>query len=218
MTRRASTPTRRRRPGDRVDGPPTRRHVLAAVGVAGGSALAGCLSDPEPEASATEDRIPYSAAAVAIDDHPLSEPLRFSGENSCPVCTMTPADYLPWSCQLAHADGTGLFFESPGCLLAYRAVTRAHPTDAPIERIWFIDQDTREMFDAADGFLVKETALESQASPMSGSPVPFATEERAMAYVDDADHLDADDVLTIDDVDRELAAFYRGGRMPDSDD
>jgi len=35
---------------------------------------------------------------------------------------------------------------------------------------------------------------------------------------DDADHLDDDAIITMDDVDYELAEFYRGNRMPNPGD
>lgn len=192
----------------------TRRHLLAATGGAGLSLVAGCSMSSEDGPAPSDERIPYNADSVAIDDHPMSEPAQFTDAHHCPVCNMQPVDYPVWGCQLTHADGTGLFFESPGCLLAYRAVTRSHPTDASIERVWFTDHDTVELFDAADGYLVRETELETQAEPMSGSPVPFATEARAEAYVEEAAHLGADAIVTLADVDHEFAEFYRGRRMP----
>ncbi|ELZ13848.1 lipoprotein [Halovivax asiaticus JCM 14624] len=199
----------------------TRRRVLAAAGVGGVSLVAGCVGgeeEPDGPDDPSDDGsdVPYTAAGNAIDDHPIDEPVKFIRSHKCPVCGMGPADYAGWACQLAHADGTGLFFESPGCLLAYVVVPRAHPTDAPIERIWFVDAVKIELFDAADGYLVAETELENQNGPMGGNPVPFATRERAAAYVEDADHLDEDAIITMDDVDFELADFYRGNRMPDA--
>ena len=99
------------------------------------------------------DDPPYNAAATAVDDHPVDEPVEFAAGQRCPVCNMQPPDYPRWNCQLAHGDGTGLFFDSPGCLLAYYVVTESHPTDAPIERFWFTEFGGFELFDAADGFL-----------------------------------------------------------------
>lgn len=172
--------------------------------------------DEQDEPTDGGSDVPYSAAATAVDDHPVDEPVVFADSHRCPVCTMGPTSYPGWACQLAHADGTGLFFESPGCLLAYVVVPRGHPTESPIERTWFVDYAETELFDAADGSLVAETEVENQHGPMSGSPVPFATRERAVAYVEDADHLAEDAIITMDDVDFELADFYRGNRMPDA--
>lgn len=191
-----------------------RRAYLATTGVCSLALATGCLGGADRDSEPTDDQF-YNAANVSIADHPVTEPVSFTDSHRCPVCNMQPVDYRTWASQLAHADGTGLFFETPGCLLAYRAVGHSHPTEAPIERIWFTDYGTNELFDAADGFLVRETAVETQDEPMSGSPVPFATRERAAAYVDDAGHLDTDAILTLDDVGDDLARFYRGTRMPD---
>lgn len=196
----------------------TRRRLLRLTTIGTLSAVAGCLggSDRRPSADGDdgEERVPYNAADASIDDHPITEPVPFGDSHRCPVCNMQPIDYRNWGCQLAHADATGLFFESPGCLLAYRAVTRSHPTDSSIERVWFVDFETLDFFDAAEGYLVEETDLDAQLGPMSGSPVPFATRDRAAAYVEDAPHLDETAIITIGDVDDDLAAFYRGDRMP----
>lgn len=199
----------------------TRRWLLATA-VAGTMPLvAGCQvdsagGDDGPGGDESSDDPPYNAAMTSIDDHPITEPLEFEEGQRCPVCNMQPPDYPRWNCQLAHSDGTGLFFDSPGCLLAYHVITESHPTEAPIERLWFTEFGEYELFDAADGFLVKETDLENQNGPMSGSPVPFATRERAVAYVEAADHLGTDAIIAADDIDRELAEFYRDNRMPDS--
>lgn len=197
-----------------------KRRTYLGISTAGGlSFLAGCLGGDEREAagereSESDEDDFYNAAAVSIDDHPITDPVPFSDEHRCPVCNMQPIDWWIWAAQLAHDDGTGLFFETAGCLLAYRAVTRSHPTEAPIERVWFTDFETGELFDAADGFLVEETDLEAQDEPMSGSPVPFSSRERAVSYVEDAEHLETDAIVTLDDVDRAFAEFYRGDRMP----
>lgn len=208
-------------PSDCGDGHLTRRRLLATAGAVALPLTAGCqlnASDgaDDPAADGSDDDPPYNAAMASIDDHPVTEPLTYEDGQRCPVCNMQPPDYPRWACQLAHGDGTGLFFDSPGCLLAYHEVTAAHPTDAPIERFWFTDSDTIEPFDAAEGFLVRETEYDGLSNPMSGSPIPFATRERATNYVDAADHLGDDAIIAADDIDRELAEFYRDNRMPDA--
>lgn len=211
--------------GDRsVDATPsrTRRRVLATAAVAAVPLTAGCQvgsSDgndgPSGDGASDDgaDDPPYNAAATAVDDHPVDEPVEFAEGQRCPVCNMQPPDYPRWNCQLAHGDGTGLFFDSPGCLLAYYVVTESHPTDAPVERFWFTEFGEFELFDAADGFLVEETEFDGLSNPMSGSPLPFATRDAAMAYVDDAEHLDDASIVAADAIDRELAEFYRENRM-----
>lgn len=199
----------------------TRRRLLATAAVVAAPPVAGCQvnssnGDDDPSGAESSDDPPYNAAMASIDDHPITEPLEFEEGQRCPVCNMQPPNYPRWNCQLAHGDGTGLFFGSPGCLLAYHVITESHPTEAPIERLWFTEFGEYELFDAAEGFLVRETNFSGTSNPMSGSPLPFATRERASAYVDEAAHLDDAAIIAADDIDRELAEFYRDNRMPDS--
>lgn len=204
----------------------TRRRLLATAAVAAVPLTAGCqIGAPDgndarsangPADEGSDDDPVYNAAMASIDDHPVTEPLEFEDGQRCPVCNMQPPDYPRWNCQLAHGDGTGLFFDSPGCLLAYYVVTESHPTDAAIERLWFTEFGTFELFEAAEGFLVRETEFAGLSNPMSGSPLPFATRDDASAYVADAAHLDDAAIVPADEIDRELAAFYRDNRMPDA--
>src|SRR6056297_723730 len=119
------------------------RRTYMQVAAGGGlSIVAGCLSgadDDEDELSENGPSdepadggadSPSDTVVPAIDDHPVDEPVLFARSHQCPICGMGPADYAGWACQLAHADGTGVFFESPGCLLAYVVVPRDHPTEA----------------------------------------------------------------------------------------
>ena len=107
-----------------------------------------------------------------------------------------------------------VFFDTPGCLLAYLVLPDEHATDEPVETIWFTDFETRDLFEADDGYLVEETDMGRHSFPMGGSPIPFEASDDAEAYVEEHD-LHDDAVRTIDDVDREFAEFYRGNRMPD---
>ncbi|WP_254862359.1 nitrous oxide reductase accessory protein NosL [Halovivax gelatinilyticus] len=198
----------------------SRRAVLTTL-AGSAAALAGCTDlggsggnddgDPTDDPGGAGDF--YNAGAVAQDDHPITEPASFD-RTSCPVCNMSAENAHGWMCQLAHADGTGLFFDSPGCLLAYYVLPETHATDDDVERIWFTDYQTRDLFDAEEGYLIDERNFDRHSYPMSGSPLPVETDEQAEAYVEEYDDLSEDDVNTIDDVDREFAEFYRGNRMP----
>ncbi len=208
---------------------PTRRRLLVGSGTVGAALLAGCTNfgsgdsaddqsaggaddDGASDAAAANDY--YDAASYAEADHPISEPAPFDADQHCPVCGMRVENSWGWRCQVAHADATGLFFDTPGCLLAYYVLPDAHATAEPIEAVWFSDFETQDLFAASEGYLVAETDLDRQTFLMGGSPLPVETHEQATAYVDEYDDLSADDIVTIDDVDRELAEFYRGDRMP----
>ena len=207
---------------DESPGSASRRRMLSGVTGALLLGLAGCLggdddssdgeesSDAEPEPSGIRSR----AEQIAVADHPIDEPAAFEDEHACPVCGMPPASYQIWNGQIAHVDGTGLFFDTPGCLLAYLVLPDEHATDEPVETVWFTDFDTQQLFEASDGYLVEETDMGRHTFPMGGSPIPFADRDDADAYVEEYD-LHDDAVHTIDDVDREFAEFYRGNRMPD---
>ena len=200
----------------------TRRRLLGGVIGAGTVALAGCLSgdddssdDEEPsDAESPRSGIRSRAELVAVSDHPIDEPAPFEDDHACPVCGMPPASYRIWNGQIAHADGTGLFFDTPGCLLAYLVLPDEHATDEAVETIWFTDFETQDIFEVDDGYLVEETDMGRHSFPMGGSPIPFEARDDAEAYVEEHD-LHDDAVRTIDDVDRDFAEFYRGNRMPD---
>ena len=207
--------------GGRVCG---RRQLLASMGCGSVVAVAGCLSGTDDESNNGEsnddesngDPDPSYAGRTPYmeDDHPIDEPVEFTDDQDCPVCQMRVARYGDWRAQLAHEDGTGIFFDTPGCLLAYYVDYELFDSsDEPIAAVWLTDFDTGRMFEASDGYLVRETDFDRHQFPMGGSPIPLESREDAVAYVEEYDDLDEADVITIDDVDRELAKEYRGGRM-----
>lgn len=198
---------------------PARRRLLTSIGAGATVAMAGCLSgtDDESDDDGAGDgghyvgRTPYME-----DDHPVDEPVEFTDDHDCPICQMRVARYADWRAQLAHEDGTGIFFDTPGCLLAYYVdYELLDSSEEPIATVWLTDFESGRLFEAADGYLVHEPDENRHQIPMGPSPIPFSSRDDAEAYVEEYDDLSADAVITIDDVDRELAKEYRGGRMPD---
>ncbi|MFC4437046.1 MULTISPECIES: nitrous oxide reductase accessory protein NosL [Natrialbaceae] len=193
----------------------TRRRLLGAIGTGATGAVAGCLGrngGGEDEGEDEDDREHQYATSV---EHPGDEPLDFTGEYNCPVCNMTPADYSVWQSQLAHEDGTGAVFDTPGCLFAYYAVP---PTDSDVVAAWVTDFETGELIDATEAFFVLVTDDEPVPDEVMGlNPRPFEDRDDAVAYLDewDAEELTEDDIIGLTDVDREVAAIYRGNRLPD---
>ncbi|WP_290817648.1 nitrous oxide reductase accessory protein NosL [Halovivax sp.] len=197
----------------------TRRSLFGTAACATALLLAGCQSGGD-DASGSDDGddapADVDASSYAIDDHPIDEPVEFGDEHACPICNMRVERYGSWRAQLAHEDGTGLFFDTPGCCVAYVAgADAAGASDEPIETVWMTDFETRNLFEASEGYLVRETDLGRQDFPMGGSPIPFEDRADAEAYVEEYDDLSEDEIVTLDDVDREFAEFYRGNRVPE---
>ena len=196
-----------------------RRRLLASMVCGGAVAVAGCLSGTDDESNGDEsngDPDPSYAGRTPYmeEDHPIDEPVEFTEDHDCPVCQMRVARYTDWRAQLAHEDGTGIFFDTPGCLLAYYVdYELLDSSEAPIETVWLTDFETGRMFEAGDGYLVRETDFDRHQFPMGGSPIPFSSRDDAEAYTDEYDDLSADDVITLDEVDRELALEYRQSQM-----
>ncbi|WP_246999330.1 nitrous oxide reductase accessory protein NosL [Halosolutus gelatinilyticus] len=203
--------------------PFTRRRLLGSAGAGATIAAAGCLGrfgdDGSGSADSAEDgdgRGEGDEHQYATDvEHPGGEPLEFSGDYNCPVCNMTPADYPRWQCQLAHENGQGALFDTPGCMFAYYA---APPIDSPIDGAWVTDFGSGDLVDGTDASYVLVTDSEAVPNETMGlNPRPFASYDDAVAYLDEweAEELTEDDIVGLADVDREVAAIYRGNRLPD---
>lgn len=199
-----------------------RRSLLGAAGGGLVAVLAGCLGNGDDDAEPTADGDGSDAPAAGdgdtsrspppgatIDDHPVDEPVEVESQHQCVVCGMPPTNYANWKGQLAHEDGFGAFACTTGCLVAYVAdPPHFGGPDGDIVAGWTTDYETRESIDAFEAAVV----LDDEAyvrDPMNYNPRFFADDEDASAYVDDTDHLDADDVVSLDAVDREVAERFR---------
>lgn len=191
-----------------------RRRFLGAAGIGTVIVVAGCVGDPGSGGGDDEDGDTAAGSGYAVDDHPIDEPMEFTGAHMCAVCAMTPSDYSRWMGQLAHEDGTGVFFCTPGCMSAYVAVPdHFGGPDAPIAGAWTTDFETGELIDATEAYFVLEREGE-RGETMELNPRPFADRDDVDAYLEDADGLDEDDVIGLEEIDLDVARLYRGYRVP----
>ncbi|WP_440765477.1 nitrous oxide reductase accessory protein NosL [Natronorubrum sp. DTA7] len=194
------------------DGVPLeRRRLLGLLGTGAVAGFAGCSggddeSDDEDE-NGTDERL-----IEPNMEHPGDDPIDFTGDQSCPVCGMPPVNYSRWNAQLAHEDGTGAIFDTTGCLFAYVAATAS---DSPIENAWTMDYETRDLVDATEAHYVLITDEDAVDDPMTINPRAFGDEADALEFVEDwdAEELTEDDVIGLEDVDRDVAMIYRPGRI-----
>ncbi|ELY94831.1 lipoprotein [Natrialba chahannaoensis JCM 10990] len=200
---------------DRADESVARRTVLGSVGAGTVVGLAGCLGgfgdSDEPDENGN-DRHPYEARVI---EHDGGEPIEFTDDQNCAVCNMTPADYPAWQSQLAHENGDGAVFDTPGCMAAYVA---APPVDAPVEGAWTTDFETGDLIDATEAYFVVVTNEDAVSGETMGlNPRPFADREDAVDYLDewDGEELTQDDIIGFGDIDRTVADIYR--TVPDED-
>lgn len=178
---------------------PDRRRVVALLGSAVATSLAGCGGDGE------------STSEPALD-----EAVSIPSDAACPVCQMVPADYPDWNAQVVHEDDQRAFFDTSGCMLAYYVVPGEFAsTDASVAGVWVTDFETRETVDGLTAHYALETDPGRVDDPMMVNPAPFADRADAVAYVDAVDYLTTDDVVGIEAFDRELAERYRGRFLED---
>ena len=129
----------------------------------------------------------------------------------CAVCDMTAANFPEWNAQTVHTDDTREFFCSTGCATTYYAATDDFAeTDADIAGLWVRDFERTDLVDGMDAYYALETDSDRLDDPMRLNPVPFASREDAVAYVDGVDYLTAADIVELSAFDRELASQYRG--------
>ncbi|AEH37421.1 nitrous oxide reductase accessory protein NosL [Halopiger xanaduensis] len=201
--------------------PITRRQLLGAAGTGTAIAAAGCLGGGSEDDTGSGDRSDEEVGEGATNrygeslvDHPGDEPIAFVDGQHCPVCRMTPASYSGWHCQLAHENGEGAVFDTPGCLFAYYAY---QPVEEPVTAGWVMGIEADDLIDATEAHYVLVTDSEATADePMGPNPRPFADREDAVAYLEawEAEDLTEEDVISLDDVSQEHAEIYRGSRLP----
>jgi len=216
---------------DRVD----RRWLLGTIGTGATLAVAGCLDgnneeveeqdDPEPE---PEDEVDEpeddNDSEDDVDELSLDEPAEFptdEDEGECAVCNMVAAEYPDWNAQLVHEDGHRAYFCSKGCLVAYYYEPTAFSgddTDEPVASAWATCFHSGELIDAHEGTFVYEQDRDRHDFPMPrGSPLAFSSHEDAVEYVDEYDDLTEEEhVIDFEDVDEEIAMFYRAPVLEDA--
>lgn len=184
------------------------------VGASGVAGLAGCSggdgSDDPNVADPDED-----TESPFLVDHPGDEPKEFDSQHLCSVCTMGVVDYPERNAQLAHENGDGMMFCSPGCLFAYYvAPEHFDGPDSDVVGVWTTDFDTGDLVDGLEAYYALEHDELRADDPMGVDPRVYADEETALEYVGQYDDLDEDDVITFSEVDEDVARIYRSTRLP----
>lgn len=198
------------------DGQPIeRRQLLNVLGTGTMIATAGCLGssgagDTDTRNKPNENERP--TYKPNIDGHPGTKPITFTASQNCAICNMTPTDYPQWHSQLAHKDGTGAVFDTPGCMFAYIVATTSN---SKIAGAWTVDFKTEQLIDATTAHFVLVTDAEAADDPMKINPRAFADYGNAVAYLDtwEAEELTEDDIVGLENVDQKIAEIYRGHRI-----
>lgn len=209
-----------------------RRWLLGSIGTGVTLAFAGCLDGTDDEVAGTDDPEPTTdddegdTGTEGEDDdvaeRSLDEPAEFpmGDEGGCGVCNMHSVDYPEWNAQIAHEDGHREYFCSTGCLMAYYYEPTAFSgddADGEIVGVWAASFESGELVDATEGYLVFEQDRDRHDYPMPrGSPPAFENREGAVGYVEEYDDRSEDDLFTLEDVDEEIATFYRGPVLEDA--
>ena len=187
-----------------------RRRLLGVLGaglLAGG---AGCLGGGGGDDENEGEDEPRTVDSTI--EHPGDAPVAFTDDQNCPICNMTPADYPNWHGQVAHEDGMGAAFDTPGCLFAYLVITTS---DSPVAGAWISDYETGDLIDATEASYVLITDETAVDDIMKINPRSFADRDDAVAFLEeyDAEDLTEEDIIEFDEIDRETAEIYRGNRM-----
>ncbi|QFU83427.1 nitrous oxide reductase accessory protein NosL [Natronorubrum aibiense] len=187
-----------------------RRRLLGLLGAGTAVGLAGCLGGSGPSGDGGDSAgISYDPN---VDEHPGDDPIEFADTQACAVCNMTPTDYPQWQSQLAHEDGTGAVFDTPGCLFAYLVATSS---ESPVAGAWTTEYGTTSLVDATEAHFVLVTDATAADDPMDINPRVFGDHDDAVAYLEewDTEELTEDDIVGLEDVDFDIAAIYRGNRL-----
>jgi len=205
-----------------------RRWVLGTIGIGAAAGLAGCLSNGDDDTEETSDGEADNGEDEqdTDDELTLSEPVEFpenEDEGVCAVCSMIAADYPDWNAQVVHEDGHREYMCSKGCLTAYYFAPEKFTSgdaDEEIVGVWATCFQSGELIDGTEAYFVYEQERERQDFPMPmGSPLAFSNRDDAVSYVEDYDDLTEDEhIITLEDVDREVAEFYREPRLEEMSD
>ena len=156
-------------------------------------------------------------ADAALADHPGDGPIDPPSDRRCDgVCGMVVEEYPEWDAQVAHADETGAFFCSAGCMVGYYIDPPAlDGSEAAVVSVWVSAFDDGVLIDGTEASYVLDDDFERMDEPMGLNPRPFADREDAVAWAEETDGLSADDVAGLEAFDFELADMYRPGRVPE---
>lgn len=186
----------------KLDQTVTRRRTLTMGGGLLVTTLAGCTGSLNSAGSGDEGETEGS----------VGDPETVPEDANCSVCNMMPKKFPEWNAQLQYADDERAYFCSPGCMAAYYADPGHFAegrTQEEIEGVWVHDFDSHDRIDGLLAFYTLETDPERIDDPMMVNPLPFADREAALAYVEQYDDLDDEDVIELAAFDRELAEQYR---------
>ncbi|WP_137289933.1 nitrous oxide reductase accessory protein NosL [Natronorubrum halophilum] len=200
------------------DRPIARRRLLGLLGTGAATGLSGCIGDgigglgSDDTGGETDGSDTNQSYAPNVNQHPGDEPIEFDESHHCAVCNMKPIDYPQWRSQLAHENGEGAVFDTPGCLFAYTVATSS---DSEIVGAWTTEFETDTLLDASEAHFVLITDADAADDPMKINPRVFGNYDDAVAYLDEweAEALTEDDIIGLDDVDRETASIYRENRI-----
>lgn len=203
-----------------------RRWVLGTIGLGTVAGLAGCLSDDNDDNEGTSDGEDDKSEEDTGDEVTPSEPAEFpadENEGVCAVCNMIAAEYPNWNAQVVHEDGHREYMCSKGCLTAYYFAPEKFTSgdaDEEIVGVWATCFESGDLIDATEAYFVYEQDRERQDFPMPmGSPLAFTNHDDAVSYVKEYDDLTEDEhVITLEDVDRAVAEFYREPRLEEMSD
>ncbi|MHB9285772.1 nitrous oxide reductase accessory protein NosL [Halobacteriales archaeon Cl-PHB] len=193
----------------RIPTPTTdRRTVLVTLGSTTAMALAGCAGgDGDTPSDGSDGGTPDS---TPTDTSATLEPVDVPEDAKCAVCGMKAANFPEWNAQAVHEDDTRVHFCTSGCATTYHAVPdRFAETDAAIAGLWVRDFESTELIDGTSASYALETQSGRVDDPMMKNPAPFAERDAAIAYVDEVEYLEEDDVVDLSAFDRDLATLYR---------
>ena len=188
--------------------PVTRRRIVELAGAGVVFGLAGCAGEEptDDDESPSDDE----SSTDVEDEHSHDEPSAFPEDEPCAVCNMIAEEYPAWNAQLVDDDGHREYFCSAGCLLAYYVdPERFDGSNAEITGVWVTDFESGDLIDGTDAFFVRVTDSEHVDDIMGMNPTPFADREAAEAFVAEFDEYGDDDIITLEDFDRDLAEHYR---------
>ncbi|MDQ2050063.1 nitrous oxide reductase accessory protein NosL [Natronolimnohabitans sp. A-GB9] len=200
-----------------------RRAILGSIGAGAAVGLAGCLGGDDENGEENgdengdengeengEENGDENGDENGEETASLEEPAEFPEGRDCAVCSMEAGDYPDWNAQLVHEDEHREFFCSAGCMAAYYAAPEEFDgSDAAVEGVWVTDFETGELIDGTEAYYVRVTDPDHVDDIMMRNPTPFAERSDAEAFVDEFDEYDDEDIITLEDFDRDLAELYR---------